>query len=299
MADEQQSRPPAADRPDGRDQIMHARAIDRAAVDVRIAGEIVGDARLQPDAAQLGDQPAAHRVAIGGCRRDAAARRRGSGRAGPRRGWRRTRPPAAARAGRGGRAAIPSAPARRAAAGTGPAAPPRVSCRPSLVPASRKPYRFRGDLAIGRPRTKRRQSNGLSGGRGRRDRQCRAGDAEHPRRAPIPDRRARRGGEPALDRHDDRFRRQRHRAQGPQHRAFRFRGLGHRALLRRLGRVEAIWPDRRRRRLHGDRQQLPFPDGPGRAADRAGGEPAGDRSATAGATSSPTRTARPRRWWSR
>src|SRR5436305_417344 len=41
-----------------------ARAIDRAAVDVGIAGEIVGHARLEANAAQLRDQPAPHRIAI-------------------------------------------------------------------------------------------------------------------------------------------------------------------------------------------------------------------------------------------
>ena len=50
-------------------------------------------------------------------------------------------------------------------------------------------------------------------------------------------------------------------------------------------------------RLHGDRQQLALPDGPGRAADRAGGESRGDRRLRARRTSSPTRTARPRSWW--
>ena len=52
-------------------------------------------------------------------------------------------------------------------------------------------------------------------------------------------------------------------------------------------------------RLHGDRQQLALPDGPGRSADRAGGERRRDRRLSQARTSSPTPTARPRSWWSR
>ena len=62
-----------------------------------------------------------------------------------------------------------------------------------------------------------------------------------------------------------------------------------------VSRVHA--PERRRGRLHGDRQQLALPDGPGRAADRARGESRGDRRLSRARTSSPTPIARPRRWW--
>ena len=96
--------------------------------------------------------------------------------------------------------------------------------------------------------------HGLSGRRGRRHRQCRARDPEHPRRARIPGRRDRGGGQRALDRRRHRFRRQRQGIEGPQHRAFRFRRLGHRPVRRRLGGVESLCADRRRGRLHGDRQ---------------------------------------------
>src|ERR1700748_709815 len=42
-------------------------------------------------------------------------------------------------------------------------------------------------------------------------------------------------------------------------------------------RHEELGPDRGEGRLHGDRQFVALPDGPGRAADRARGEPRGDR----------------------
>jgi len=69
MTDEQQGRLAAADRPERGHDIAHPRAIDRAAVGVGVAGEIVGHPRLQADPTQLRDQPVAHRVAIGAVRR--------------------------------------------------------------------------------------------------------------------------------------------------------------------------------------------------------------------------------------
>ena len=56
-------------------------------------------------------------------------------------------------------------------------------------------------------------------------------------------------------------------------------------------------PRRRQGRLRRDRQLVALPLRPRRAADRAGGEPRRDRRATPARTSSPTRTARPPRWW--
>ena len=64
---------------------------------------------------------------------------------------------------------------------------------------------------------------------------------------------------------------------GQEPRAFRFCGLGHRLVRGGLRSVEDLCAQGRRGRLHGDRQQLAVPDGPGRSADRAGGEPGGDR----------------------
>ena len=59
----------------------------------------------------------------------------------------------------------------------------------------------------------------------------------------------------ALDRRHHRLRRQRQEAQGPEHRAFRFRRLGHRPVRRRLRRQPKVYaPARRRGGLHGDRQ---------------------------------------------
>ena len=78
---------------------------------------------------------------------------------------------------------------------------------------------------------------------------------------------------------------------------FDFQGWDIGAVLARrfgLGRACAA---RRRRGLRGDRQYQPVPHGPRRPAGGARGEPAGDRAATASATSSPIRTARPSRWW--
>ena len=60
MGDEQQV--PPFGRADRRDQVADPRAGDGRAAPA-VAGEIVGDARVQADGAHLGDQPLAHRVA--------------------------------------------------------------------------------------------------------------------------------------------------------------------------------------------------------------------------------------------
>ena len=72
---------------------------------------------------------------------------------------------------------------------------------------------------------------------------------------------------------DHRFRRQRRRAQGQEPRAFRLHRLGHGAVRGgRDGQSKIYAPIAAAAGLHGDRQQLALPDGPGCAADRAGSE---------------------------
>ena len=95
----------------------------------------------------------------------------------------------------------------------------------------------------------------------------------------IPSRRDRRPRLGPLDRRHHRLWRFRPRAEGPQHRAFRFRRLGHGLVRRRLGRVEGLCAEGRvAAGCTVIDNALLFPDGPGRAADRARGEPGGDRS---------------------
>ena len=129
---------------------------------------------------------------------------------------------------------------------------------PPLSPARRMPYRFRPrSCDSGGARGSGEIDNGLSGGRGRRDRQCRAGDAEHPRRAPIPGRRDRRGrlrrARPAtiIDFGDSG---QELKVRNIEH--FDFAGWDIALFAAGSAVVEGLCADGRRGRLHGDRQQL-------------------------------------------
>ena len=125
--------------------------------------------------------------------------------------------------------------------------------------------------------TREAGGNGLSG-RGRRcDGQCRTRDPQHPCRTPISARRTGGGRLGALDRGHHRLRRQRRGAQGQEPRTFRLFRLGHRLVRRGVRGLEDLCAKGGRGRLHGDRQQLAVPDGPGRSADRAGGECRGAR----------------------
>ena len=78
-------------RADRGDEVADPGAGDRAAAGEAVAGEIVGDARIEADGAHLREQALAHRIARRRCRPDAAAGRRGFASAAPSRGWRRSR----------------------------------------------------------------------------------------------------------------------------------------------------------------------------------------------------------------
>ncbi len=146
--------------------------------------------------------------------------------------------------------------------------------------------------------SKDKNENGLPG-RGRRsDGQCRARDAEHPRRAPIPARRGRRAGFIAFDWRRHRLRRQRRRAQGQEPRHFDFAGWDM-ALFAAGSEVSKIYAPKAAAAgctvIDNSSLFRMDPDVPLIV-------PEVNAEAIAGyarRTSSPTRTARPRSWWSR
>ena len=92
----------------------------------------------------------------------------------------------------------------------------------------------------------------------------------------FPMRRGRGGGQQSLAWHRGRVRRHRQDAQMQEHRAFRLVGLGYCAVRCRQRPGKGIRPQGGGGRLCRDRQQLALPHGPGRAADRARGEPGCD-----------------------
>ena len=124
--------------------------------------------------------------------------------------------------------------------------------------------------------------NGISGGRGRRDRQCRARDAQHPRRAgsfPADEVAAVASPRSTGDIIDFGDSGQELKVRNIEH--FDFAGWDMALFAAGSAASKLYAPKSPRGRLHRDRQCLAVPDGPGRAADRARGEPGGDRSLSA------------------
>ena len=239
MGDEQQMA--ALRRADRRDHVAHPGAVDAARLArMPLQAKSSLTRGLEPDRAQLRDQPLAHRVALPRCRPGAAAGRRGCAPAAPR--ARSASNPPACWSG-GARAAVSSAPFSAIAREqqqeqrqqqTASAHHPPLPCRPR----PRMPYRFprracdRRGAAI--QRRQMRWVTGwswsarpaMSGARCSTSSPSANSRSTRSPRWPAP-----RSTGDVIDFGDTGK-----KLKVQQHRAFRFRRLGHRAVRRRLGR---------------------------------------------------------------
>ena len=116
----------------------------------------------------------------------------------------------------------------------------------------------------------RRVNDGLQGRSGWSDRQCRPGDARHPRRTPVSGGRGRGNRIAAQSWHGGVLRRQ--DPQGQSDRQLRFLRRRHLPDVGGRCRVQGMVAEDRGQGRGGDRQFVGLADGSGRAADRAGSE---------------------------